>query len=66
MGCWHRHHPHRWPRAIEQNHDEQGIIWPDAMAPFSVLLMPFGLKVARKVETIVREEMDRSSAPWNC
>ena len=28
--------------AIEQNHDEQGIIWPDAMAPFSVLLCPIG------------------------
>ena len=28
--------------AIEQNHDEHGIIWPDAMAPFSVLLCPIG------------------------
>ncbi len=28
--------------AIEQNHDEHGIIWSDAMAPFSVLLCPIG------------------------
>ncbi len=26
--------------AIEQNHDERGIIWPDAIAPFSVVLCP--------------------------
>ncbi len=26
--------------AIEQNHDERGIIWPDALAPFQVALVP--------------------------
>ena len=26
--------------AIEQNHDEQGIIWPQAIAPFSVAIIP--------------------------
>jgi prolyl-tRNA synthetase len=26
--------------AIEQNHDERGIIWPDALAPFHVVLVP--------------------------
>jgi prolyl-tRNA synthetase len=28
--------------AIEQNHDERGIIWPDALAPFTVALCPIG------------------------
>jgi prolyl-tRNA synthetase len=28
--------------AIEQNHDERGIIWPDALAPFTVVLCPIG------------------------
>ncbi|MGZ5079703.1 MAG: proline--tRNA ligase [Usitatibacter sp.] len=28
--------------AIEQNHDERGIIWPDPMAPFVVALIPMG------------------------
>ncbi|HUP29167.1 MAG TPA: proline--tRNA ligase, partial [Usitatibacter sp.] len=28
--------------AIEQNHDERGIIWPDPMAPFTVALIPMG------------------------
>jgi prolyl-tRNA synthetase len=26
--------------AIEQNHDARGIIWPDALAPFTVVLCP--------------------------
>jgi len=26
--------------AIEQNHDERGIIWPDAIAPFHVVICP--------------------------
>ena len=29
--------------AIEQNHDERGIIWPDAIAPFNVVLCPIGM-----------------------
>ena len=28
--------------AIEQNHDERGILWPDALAPFTVVLCPIG------------------------
>jgi prolyl-tRNA synthetase len=28
--------------AIEQNHDERGIVWPVALAPFSVVLCPIG------------------------
>jgi prolyl-tRNA synthetase len=28
--------------AIEQNHDERGIAWPAAMAPFAVAIAPIG------------------------
>jgi prolyl-tRNA synthetase len=28
--------------AIEQGHDERGIMWPDAMAPFRVVICPIG------------------------
>jgi prolyl-tRNA synthetase len=35
--------------AIEQNHDTNGIIWPAAMAPFSVVLIPLGME---KSETV--------------
>ena len=30
--------------AIEQNHDDKGIIWPDPMAPFTVAIIPHGLR----------------------
>jgi prolyl-tRNA synthetase len=29
--------------AIEQNHDQNGIIWPDALAPFDVVLVPINM-----------------------
>jgi prolyl-tRNA synthetase len=29
--------------AIEQNHDERGIIWPDALAPFTLVICPIGM-----------------------
>jgi len=28
--------------AIEQNHDERGIVWPDPMAPYTVAIIPLG------------------------
>ncbi len=28
---------------IEQNHDERGMIWPDALAPFQVVVCPIGM-----------------------
>ena len=30
--------------AIEQNHDDSGIIWPDQLAPFDVILVPINLQ----------------------
>ena len=35
--------------AIEQNHDDRGIIWPDAMAPFTVAVIPMGLNKSEAV-----------------
>jgi prolyl-tRNA synthetase len=36
--------------AIEQNHDERGIIWPDAIAPFTVVLCPMGMDRSDEVK----------------
>jgi len=36
--------------AIEQGHDERGIIFPDAIAPFTVALCPIGLKKSAAVQ----------------
>jgi len=45
--------------AIEQNHDEKGIIWPDAMTPFEVALVPLNMDksevVASATETLYDE-----------
>ncbi len=35
--------------AIEQNHDERGIIWPDALAPYHVVLIPLNLQKSERV-----------------
>ncbi len=35
--------------AIEQNHDDRGIIWPDAIAPFQVALLPMNMKKSQRV-----------------
>ncbi|PPE69020.1 proline--tRNA ligase [Caldimonas thermodepolymerans] len=36
--------------AIEQNHDERGIIWPDAIAPFRVVICPIGYDRSAEVK----------------
>lgn len=41
--------------AIEQNHDENGIIWPAAMAPFDVAIVPLGLDKSE----VVREATEQ-------
>ena len=37
--------------AIEQNNDDRGIIWPQAMAPFAVALIPLGYDKSDLVKT---------------
>ena len=39
--------------AIEQSHDENGIIWPDPIAPFDVCIVPIGLKKSVNVQEAV-------------
>ena len=52
---------------IEQNHDDNGIIWPDSIAPFDVALIPIGLhksaEVKEAVESIYQE---LSQAGFDC
>ena len=35
--------------AIEQNHDGKGIIWPDAMAPFQLAIVPLNMQKSEAV-----------------
>jgi prolyl-tRNA synthetase len=41
--------------AIEQNHDEYGIIFPDAIAPFQLAIIPIGLQKNPQVKEIVEK-----------
>ena len=45
--------------AIEQNHDERGIIWPQAIAPFTVAILPLNAakspEVQRAAETLYEQ-----------
>ena len=41
--------------AIEQNHDARGIIWPDAIAPFTVVICPVGMDRSEAVKTVAEQ-----------
>jgi len=38
--------------AIEQNHDDKGIVWPDTIAPFSVVVTPIGYGKSQQVRQV--------------
>jgi prolyl-tRNA synthetase len=42
MGCYGIGVTRLLGAAIEQNHDDRGIIWPVSMAPFEVVICPIG------------------------
>ena len=48
--------------AIEQNHDDKGIIWPDAMAPYQIAIVPLNMQkseaVAQAAETLYAQLTD--------
>jgi prolyl-tRNA synthetase len=39
--------------AIEQNHDEHGMIWPEPIAPFQVAIIPINMKKSQRVREAV-------------
>jgi prolyl-tRNA synthetase len=41
--------------AIEQNHDDRGIIWPDAIAPFKVGILPMNMHKSHRVTDIAEQ-----------
>lgn len=58
MGCYGIGVGRTAAAAIEQNHDEDGILWPVSIAPFEVCLLPLNMKhdgLAREAERVGRE-----------
>jgi prolyl-tRNA synthetase len=47
--------------AIEQNHDERGILWPTAIAPFQIVICPIGLDRSPAVKAAADDLHDRLS-----
>ncbi|MDE2047170.1 MAG: proline--tRNA ligase, partial [Betaproteobacteria bacterium] len=48
--------------AIEQNHDARGIIWPDAIAPFQVVVCPLGYERSDAVKALAERVSDELTA----
>ncbi len=48
--------------AIEQHHDDNGIIWPDVMAPFHIVLVPMNLAKSHRVRDAVTKLYDELQA----
>jgi len=48
--------------AIEQNHDDRGIIWPDSLAPFQVAICPMNMHKSERLreaaEKLYRDMLD--------
>lgn len=61
MGCYGMGVTRLVGAIIEQNHDDNGIIWPEAIAPFSVIIIPVNAHkseaVAEASEKLYRELM---------
>ena len=41
--------------AIEQNHDDKGIIWPEAIAPFQVVIIPINMHKSDTLKPVVEK-----------
>jgi len=52
MGCYGIGVTRLLGAAIEQNHDDKGIVWPDAIAPFNVVITPVGYGKSEAVRQV--------------
>lgn len=52
MGCYGIGISRTVAAAIEQNHDEKGIIWPEAIAPFQIALIPINMHKSYRLREV--------------
>ncbi len=62
MGCYGIGVTRLLGAAIEQNHDERGMIWPVSMAPFSVVICPIGYDRSAEVRAAADQLHDELGA----
>lgn len=51
MGCYGIGVTRVMASAIEQNYDDKGIIWPDAIAPYQIALVPMNWQKSQRIQT---------------
>ncbi|MBL8339966.1 MAG: proline--tRNA ligase [Rubrivivax sp.] len=62
MGCYGIGVTRLLGAAIEQGHDERGIVWPDALAPFTVVVCPIGYDRTPEVKVTAERLHDELAA----
>ena len=62
MGCYGIGVTRLLGAAIEQNHDERGIVWPASMAPFTVAVCPIGYERSAEVQSAADRLHDELAA----
>ena len=62
MGCYGIGVTRLLGAAIEQNHDERGIVWPVSMAPFAVVVCPIGFDRSDEVRSAAQALHDELQA----
>jgi len=62
MGCYGIGVTRLLGAAIEQNHDERGIIWPVSMAPFAVVICPIGMDRSAEVKAAAEQLHEQLAA----
>ncbi|MGS0727129.1 proline--tRNA ligase, partial [Shewanella sp. 0m-11] len=55
MGCYGVGVSRMVAAAIEQNNDDRGIIWPEAIAPFTVGILPMNMHKSHRVKDIAEQ-----------
>ena len=62
MGCYGLGITRIVAAAIEQNHDERGIVWPQPIAPFDVAIVPIGIGKSDAVRAAAEKLHDELTA----
>ncbi|MCC5824839.1 proline--tRNA ligase [Alkalimonas sp.] len=62
MGCYGIGVSRIMAAAIEQNHDEHGIIWPDAIAPFQIALIPMNMHKSVRIQQAAEQLYEQLTA----
>jgi prolyl-tRNA synthetase len=64
MGCYGFGVSRAVAAAIEQHHDEKGIVWPASITPFHVIILPINLSDAKTAEVTEGLYGQLASAGW--